>query len=143
MGKKKNRRRQVGFSDTRNFPHKNHPANYRKRGDDDIDYVTFTHSDEVHLSNGKKVKTIPLTDNISKKERAINKQTGKKTISYVYPKVFRGKRSALGKENKDYSLVPDDKLIVEKLFVDLPVENVPVTGGANKIRKLKKKKSRK
>lgn len=35
MGKKKNRRRQVGFSDTRNFPHKTHPSNYRKRGNDD------------------------------------------------------------------------------------------------------------
>lgn len=77
------------------------------------------------MSNGKKVKTIPLTDNISKKERAVNKQTGKKTISYVYPKVFRGKRSALGKENKDYSLVPDDKLIVEKLFVDCLLKMYP------------------
>ena len=81
-------------------------------------YLTTTHHEEV-LINGKVVKTIPLDNNIDPKERNMpNKK------SYVYPKVYVGKRSHLGKERKDLSLIGNDINKVEELFDTLPKENV-------------------
>ncbi len=139
----KKNRRNTGWAHTKKYPHKNHPATYRRRGNDEIDYITFTHSDEVQLPNKKKVKTIPLSDNVSKQEREDNKRKGLKqgeNKSYAFPKVFRGKRSALHSETKDFSLTKEDKKLVDKLFNELPVENVPTTGGSGKFSKREKKR---
>lgn len=57
MPKKNNRnRRNTGWARTKEYPHKKHPATYRRKstGSDDIEYITFTHSPEVDF--GEKVK---------------------------------------------------------------------------------------
>lgn len=121
-----------GFADTRDYPHKDHPANYRLTGRDSIEYITFTHWPQVKLKNGKVIDTIPLTSNIDPRER----KTDKNIISYAYPKEFVGKRSALGKKRTDLSLVPKDKEIVDILFLELPTQHVQYS---NKNRKKKYK----
>ncbi|MEG2158250.1 MAG: hypothetical protein RRY18_00055 [Clostridia bacterium] len=58
------------------------------------------------------MKTISLSGNVSKFERFENIRLGRQkgeNISYAYPKNFEGKRSALGKEIKDYSYVDGDR----------------------------------
>lgn len=130
-------RKKTGWADTKFFPHLNHPAKYKKIGSDDIEYVTFTHSISVPIKD-KRIATIPLTDNVSKKEREENKRKGipkGKNKSYVYPKVFQGKRSALGKETDKYSLVEDDKKIVDNLFDTLPKEKITQTSSSKKKKK--------
>lgn len=119
MGKKQHSKKKAGFANTKEYPHRKHPARYKKTGQDDsIMYLTTTHHEEV-LINGKVVKTIPLDNNIDPKERNMpNKK------SYVYPKVYVGKRSHLGKERKDLSLIGNDINKVEELFDTLPKENV-------------------
>ena len=82
MAKKNRARKSSGFAFTKKYPHENHPANYNRIGNDDIEYLTFTHSEKVDLPNGKKVKTIPLKSNISPSERGKRK-------SHVFPKVFQ------------------------------------------------------
>lgn len=128
------RQRLSGWAHTKDYPHKNHPAKYKKQGEDNVNYVTFTHSDVVELPNGERVETIPLTSNINPAERG-------NSISHVYPKVFKGKRSALGPEAKEFSLTKEDKEKVDKLFKELPVEEVPVTGGAGHFKKQDNKQS--
>ena len=125
----KRKRKSGGFADTKNYPHKNHPAKYNRLRGDFVEYITFTHSDLVKLKN-KEYETIPLTSNIDEQER---KKT--KKISYAFPKVFVGKRSSLGKENKNYSLVKKDNEIVNNLFKTLPRENVPYSTNSKKKRK--------
>lgn len=139
----RNRKRSSGWAFTKKFPHLNHPANYSRTGNDDIEYITFTHSNEVNFDN-KKVRTVPLADNISADERNQNKITGKirgENRTYAYPKVYVGKRSALGKETDEFVPVDFDKNRIRKMFKIFPRENVPTTGGKSKYRK--KKKSRK
>lgn len=125
----KRKRKSGGFADTKNYPHKNHPAKYNRLRGDFVEYITFTHSDLVKLKN-KEYETIPLTSNIDEQER---KKT--KKISYAFPKVFVGKRSSLGKENKNYSLVKKDNEIVNNLLKTLPRENVPYSTNSKKKRK--------
>ncbi|MBO5046733.1 MAG: hypothetical protein J6C93_07715 [Clostridia bacterium] len=141
-------KRKFGWALTKWFPHKRHPAHYRKKGkkSDDVEYVTFTHSEEVILPNGSKVYTIPMNDNVSKKEREENKRKGLKkgeNRSYAYPKVFEGKRSALGKESDEFDPVSEDVKRIAMMYELLPRENVPETGGKTKHRQRKKKKPRK
>lgn len=141
----KNNRRNSGWARTKTYPHKRHPARYRKRGNDEIDYLTFTHSETVQLPNGDIVQTIPLTDNISEQEREDNKRKGLKpeqNRSYVFPKLYRGKRSALQSEVEGLSLVPEDKEKVDRLFNELPVENVPTTGGSGHYHRRRKRKNK-
>lgn len=112
------RKKKSGFADTKDYPHRRHPANYRRlNNDDDIEYIVFTHHPEVDLKT-KKVITIPLHENLNPKER-INNNT-----SYAYPKRYVGKRSSLGRERNDLSFVNEDKKIVYKLFQTLPTEFV-------------------
>ncbi len=119
MGKKQHSKKKEGFADTKEYPHRKHPARYRKTSkDDSIIYLTTTHHDEVEI-NGKIVKTIPLDNNINPSER---NQPDKK--SYIYPKVYVGKRSHLGKERLDLWLIGDDIKRVDELFDTLPRENV-------------------
>lgn len=141
MSKKNNRnRRNTGWAHTKWFPHGNHPANYRKTGKDDIEYITFTHSPAVELKGGKTERTVPMLDNVSPAERKKNKAEGKKfgeNRSYAYPKVYEGKRSALGKETEDFEPVDFDKKRIGKMFETFPRENVPVTGGKAKYKQKK------
>lgn len=146
MGKKKKIRK--GWAKTKDYPHKQHPAKYRRTDKNTVDYLTFTHHDVVTITkpNGEQytVCTFPLTDNISKKERQKNAQTGKnngENKSYVYPAVFRGKRSALGVEVIDeFDPIEEDKKLIEQMFGVFPLEEVPVTGGKNKHKKSLHKK---
>lgn len=131
--KRTKQQKKSGWAHTKKYPHENHPARYKKQDKDNIDYLTFTHSDVVELPNGEKVETIPLTSNIDPSERG-------QTNSKVFPKVFKGKRSSLGPEAEGFSLTKEDKEIVDKLFKELPVEEVPVTGGSGQYRKRSKKK---
>lgn len=119
-------RSKYGFAATKEEPHKKHPAFYRKNSSNDIDYITFTHSTDVDDENGNPtIKTIPLTSNINPKERG-------KRISYMYPKSYKGKRSALGKEETKYSLTKEDKKIVLDALDTLPKEQIKKTSNSKK-----------
>lgn len=126
MGKNR-KRKNLGYAHTKRVPHVNHPAYYEKTGNDEIKYVTFTHSDEIK-EKGKDFKTIPLTSNIRAEERG-------KSISYVYPKSYKGKRSALGKDTNVFSLIKADKAIVKDILKNYPVEIVSYTSNAKKKKK--------
>ena len=127
--KSKRRRKIYGFAQTKEEPHKNHPAFYKKKNQDEIDYVTFTHSSEIKDKKGNIVeKTIPLTGNIDPEE--------KNRKSYIYPKSYEGKRSSLGEERPDLSLNTKDKKIVLDSLETLPKEKVKKTSNS----KNKKKK---
>ena len=138
MPKKNNRnRRNTGWARTKEYPHKKHPATYRRKstGSDDIEYITFTHSPEVDFGEKGKVRTVPMLDNVSPAERTKNKAEGKKfgeNCSYAYPKVFVGKRSALQKESDEFDPIDFDKQRIGKMFETFPRENVPTTGGKAK-----------
>lgn len=143
MAKKNKRKRTTGWARTKDYPHKKHPATYRRKstGSDDIEYITFTHSDEVDFGENKKIRTVPLKDNISPAERKKNKEQGKKhgeNRTYAYPKVFVGKRSALKEESDEFNPVDFDKQRINKMFDTFPRENVPVTGGKAKYNQKKK-----
>lgn len=128
---KKRTRKTNGYADTKHYPHKNHPARYRKTNKDTVEYVTLTHHKFV-VMNDKVYETIPLNDNIDKRIQKTNKNKKDKEISYVYPKVFVGKRSALGKENKNYELILKDNNLVNDLFKSLPKENISYTTNSKK-----------
>ena len=124
--KKKSRaRKKTGFADTKSYPHKNHPATYNRLKGDNVEYITFTHHNPAKIGN-QSYETIPLNKNIEKEKRKTKEK------SFAFPKVFVGKRSALGRENKKYSLVDEDKKIVKNLFKTLPRENVPYTSNSKK-----------
>ena len=96
--------------------------------------------------DNKKVRTVPMLDNVSPAERRKNKEQGKKfgeNRSYAYPEVFVGKRSALHNETKEFEPVEFDKKRIKKMFEIFPRENVPVTCGKTKYRQRQKKKPRK
>ncbi|MDE7300542.1 MAG: hypothetical protein K2N47_00070, partial [Clostridia bacterium] len=126
---------------TKKYPHENHPANYVRRVGDNVEYITFTHSPEVHLSNGATIQTVPMADNVSKVERDKAKREGKtrfETRSYAYPVVFVGKRSALDKEIVgEFEPIPFDKVRIGMLFTALPRVSVAVTGGNGKFKRFK------
>ena len=108
---KKRSRRKKGFARTRSYPLKNHPAFYRKRGNDDIEYITFTHSENVIFDNGEILATRELQRNINPKSI---RENGKK--SYAVPRVYTGKRSSLKNELPDYVIDDLDKSLIEELF---------------------------
>ena len=146
MSKKKNRRRSTGWARTKEYPHKKHPATYRRKNGDEIEYITFTHSDEVDFGEKGKVRVVPLMDNISPTERKKNKAQGLKrgqNRSYAYPKVFVGNRSALGAETDEFDPVDFDKKRIGKMFEVFPRESVPLTGGKGQCRKKKTPKKKK
>ena len=138
--KKNNRKRSTGWARTKEYPHKKHPATYKRKNCDEIEYITFTHSDEVDLGKKGKIRTVPLLDNISPAERKKNKEQGKKqgeNRTYAYPKVFVGKRSALGRESDEFDPVDFDKKRIGKMFDVFPREKVPTTGGKGQHKKKK------
>ena len=126
----KNRSLKFGFARTKIYPHIRHPAYYKRISKelDKVEYMTFTHHDEVNIDN-EVIKTIPLDSNISPEERG-------KSKSYVFPKIYSGKRSELGKEIRDYNLTDKDRSTVLKLFEVLPKEEVSLSSNSkNKKRK--------
>ncbi len=141
MAKNNNRKRSKGWAHTKKYPHERHPANYVRKVGDKIEYITFTHSPEVHLSNGAVIQTVPMADNVNKKEREENKRKGLKrgeNRSYAYPVVFVGQRSALSKEiNGEFDPIPFDKARIETMFKVFPRVPVTVTGGKHKFRRFK------
>lgn len=132
MAKKNNRKRRTGWAHTKKIPHENHPANYVRKVGDKIEYLTFTHSPEVKLPNGAVIQTVPMADNVSKKERETNNRKGLKrgeNRSYAYPVVFVGKRSALHSEVVgEFDPVPFDKVRIETMFQVFPRVSVKHTG---------------
>lgn len=132
MPKINRNRKKGGWAHTRKYPHENHPANYVGIVGDKIEYITFTHSPEVHLSNDTVIQTVPMADNVSKKEREENARKGLKrgeNRSYAYPVVFVGKRSALHKEiENEFEPIPFDKARIETMFKIFPRVNVKFTG---------------
>lgn len=144
MPKKTRPSKKRGWAQTRFYPHARHPANYRKcpQDGDAIDYLTFTHSPCVDLGK-KQVPTIPLSESVSKSERE-QKRRGTlpkdKERSYVYPRVFHGKRSSLGKESDEFDPVEADAKTIDALFETLEHENVPAYGGKGKLDHSRKKK---
>ena len=144
MAKKNNRKRKTGWAHTKKYPHENHPANYVRTVGDRIEYITFTHSPEIQLSNGAVIQTVPMADNISKAEREKAKRAGKtrfETRSYAYPVVFEGKRSALANEMVgEFDPVPFDKVRIDTMFKVFPRVGVTVTGGKGQYKKHKSNK---
>lgn len=144
MSNNNRRRKAGGWAHTKKYPHERHPANYVRKVSDKIEYITFTHSPEVHLSNGATIQTVPMSDNVSKLEREKAKREGKtrfETRSYAYPVVFEGKRSALDKEiENEFEPTPFDKARIDKLFKILPRVPVSSTGGAGKYRRIRDNK---
>lgn len=129
MAKKKNsrKRKSTGWAKTKWYPHGRHPAHYRSKGGDEIEYITFTHSPEVQLKGGKVERTVPMLDNVSKTEREENKRKGLKAgenRSYAYPKVYEGKRSALGAESEEFEPVPFDNARIGKMYEVLDRKSV-------------------
>jgi len=124
----KNRKRSTGWAYTKKYPHKNHPAYYRKQKDNDIEYVTFTHSEVVDLGK-EKVPTKKLNKNIDYKNKGENR------YSHVLPRVYEGERSALGKGTNDFKLDKSDKATVDKIFATGKRYPVPRTGGKDKQKK--------
>lgn len=142
MPKNNKRKSKFGWSKTKKYPHERHPANYVRKVGDKIEYLTFTHSPEVKLLNGAVIQTVPMADNISKKEREENKRKGLKrgeNRSYAYPVVFVGKRSALYNEIVDeFEPIPFDKARIEKMFQIFPRVNVKYTGNGKSNKKAPK-----
>lgn len=144
MPKKTRPSKKRGWAQTKFYPHVRHPAHYRKcsQDGDAIDYLTFTHSPCVDLGK-KRVPTIPLSESVSKLERE-QKRRGTlpkdKERSYVYPRVFHGRRSALGKESDAFEPVETDARTIDALFATLEHENVPDYGGKGKLAVPHKKK---
>ena len=106
----KRSRRKNGFARTKNYPFKNHPAFYKKLGNDYIEFITFTHSDSVDFPEGK-VETKELRVNINYKD---SKEKQRK--SYVVPKVYESKRSALKNELHDFRVDKVDMPLIEDVF---------------------------
>lgn len=141
MPKKTRPSKKRGWAQTKYYPHARHPAHYRKcaKDNDAIDYLTFTHSSRVDLGK-KQVDTIPLSESVSKAERTRNCAGADKKRSYVYPRVFHGKRSALGKESDEFEPTEEDAQTIDALFATLEHENVPDYGGKGKLAVPRKKK---
>lgn len=124
----KTRKRSTGWARTKEYPHKRHPAYYRKQQGDNIEYVTFTHSDAVDLGK-EKVPTKKLNKNIDYKNKGENR------YSHVLPRVYEGERSALGKGTNDFKLDKSDKATVDKIFATGKRYPVPRPGGKDKSKK--------
>lgn len=138
-GRRKDKK--TGWSNTKQYPHKRHPAYFRKTGQDDIEYVTFTHSEEVDFDKDDKKK--PLEEHDIVKTNKLNKNISvnakpEDELSRVIPRVYEGKRSALGKGTNEYKLAEEDKPIIDEVFKTGKRYKVPHTGGKPKNKKPRK-----
>lgn len=131
MKKSNNRQRKTGFARTKRFPHRNHPAFFKKTDNDNIVYVTFTTRENPNVNN-KPVPAIRLNKNIEPSKE------GKK-FSHVLERVFVGKRSSLKEKMENCKLSNEDRVTIEKIFITAPKINVPHTSNSSN----KNKKPRK
>lgn len=141
MAKKNNRKRSTGWAHTKKYPHKNHPAYFRKTGQDDVEYVTFTHSYEVDFDKDNKAKPIEKHDIVKAQKLKVNidkTEKNKGEYSHVVPRVYEGKRSALGAGTNKYKLAEDDKTTVDYIFKNGKRYKVPRTGNKPKNKKPRK-----
>lgn len=141
MAKKNNRKRSTGWAHTKQFPHKRHPAYFRKTGQDDIEYVTFTHSEKVDFDKDNKAKPIEKHDIVETRRLKVNidkTEKNKGEYSHVVPRVYEGKRSALGAGTNTYKLAEDDKPTVDYIFKTGKRYKVPRTGNKSKSKKPRK-----
>lgn len=141
MAKKNNRKRSAGWAHTKKYPHKNHPAYFRKTGQDDVEYVTFTHSCEVDFDKDNKAKPIEKHDIVKAQKLKVNidkTEKNKGEYSHVVPRVYEGKRSALGAGTNKYKLAEDDKTTVDYIFKNGKRYKVPRTGNKPKNKKPRK-----
>ena len=126
MAKKRRAAKKTGWARTKRYPLKRHPAYYKRQGKDDIQFVTFTHSDEVKFDNGERERTMKLNVNINRNKK------GEKDFSHVVPRVYEGKRSALGEEVDEYRLSKEDYDKVDSVFKTGKVYPVPYTSNSKK-----------
>lgn len=134
MAKIKNRKNRTGWARTKKTPHENHPAFFKRdnRDSDRIKYVTFTHSQEVNLE-GAVIKTIKLNNNISNSP----KEEGRDT--YVFPRVYEGKRSSLGGNASEFKFSSsEDKNLIHNMIDTMPT--IKINYISNSSSKNKKKK---
>lgn len=125
----KRKRKESGFADTKRIPHENHPAHYRKIGNDKIEYVTTTHHNPAKIKN-KTIKTEPLHRNFNPTDTE---------PAYIVPIVYEGKRSALGEEKHNYRISNADKPTINKIFETAPREKISKTSNSKKMAKKKKR----
>lgn len=131
MGKQPRKRRSFGWAYTKKYPHLNHPAYYRKQDLDDIEYVTFTHSELVEFDDEPvPVSTRKLNYNIDKKQK--NNPKDSKGYSHVVPRVYQGKRSALGNETSKYRIHSEDWSLIGSIFKSGKRIKVPYTSNSSK-----------
>ena len=129
----KKRYKKTGFARTKRYPFLNHPAFYKRKGNDDVEYVTFTHSSEVELDD-EKVITKELNVNINRED-----PSEKNRKSRVIPRVYKGKRSSLHKELIGFKLDSSDRTLIENIFSSSKIINIPYTNNS-KVNKKKLKK---
>ena len=84
MAKKNIRKRSTGWAHTKKYPHKNHPAYFRKTGQDDIEYVTFTHSEKVDFDKENKGKPIEKHDVVKTRKLKVNIDKSETTLYERY-----------------------------------------------------------
>lgn len=103
--------------------------------------MTFTHAKIVDFDKDNKkkppekhdiVKTRRLKVNIDKTEK------NKGDYSHVIPRVYEGKRSALGAGTNKYKLSEKDKPIIDDIFKKGKRYKVPYTGSKPKNKKPRK-----
>ena len=139
--KKNNRKRSTGWAHTKKYPHKNHPAYFRKTGQDDVEYITFTHSEKVDFDKDNKRKPIEKHDVVKTRKLKVNidkTEENKGEYSHVVPRVYEGKRSALGVGTSKYKLAEEDKPTVDDIFKNGKRYKVPRTGNKPKNKKPRK-----
>lgn len=135
MAKKSSRKRSTGWAHTKWKPHKNHPAYFRKTGQDDVEYVTFTHSETVDFDKDNKAKPIEKHDVVKTRRLKVNidkTEKNKGEYSHVIPRVYEGRRSALGSGTNKYKLAEEDKPIVDNIFKNGKRYKVSHTNGKPK-----------
>ncbi len=129
---KKNNRKQKrsDFAWTKKIPHANHPAYFKRRGNNDIEYVTFT-SNTNPIIDGKRVKSRKLQHNVDPSKEGISD-------SHILDRVYVGKRNSLSSRIKGYRISKTDKQTIEDVFNTAPRINIPYTGNSNKNKKPRK-----
>ena len=103
--------------------------------------MTFTHSEKVEFDKNKKAKPIEKHDIVVTRKLNINiDKTEKKKgqYSHVIPRVYEGKRSALGTGTNTYKLAEEDKPTVDDIFKNGKRYKVPRTGNKPKNKKPRK-----
>ena len=143
---KNNRKRPTGWAWTKKYPHERHPATYRRKDGDEIEYITFTHSDEVDFGGKGKVRTVPMLDNISPSERKKNKDEGKKfgeIVLMLTQKFLKGNVRLL--ERRQINLNPwiSTKSVSEKCLRCSRGKMFPPRTGADNIGRERKRPKRK